>query len=341
MLDQTRLPGKVVYLTIRDEEAMWGAIKRLSVRGAPAIGVAAAYGVYLGVARRRPGSMKDVRRATREVADYLATSRPTAVNLFWALDACRREMEDLGDDVPAREAMGVLLETARGIHLDDEARCDGIARHGAPLLKGAKGVITHCNTGALATAGRGTALAVILEAARKNKRMVVYVDETRPLLQGARLTAWECAQAGAKHRLIADSMAATVMQRGMAQAVIAGSDRIAANGDAANKIGTMPLAIVAHYYKVPFYIAAPLSTVDPNVATGDDIPIEERADEEITSVGGVPTAPKGTVTFNPAFDVVPSKLIAGIVTEVGVLRAPYKRSIRAALKQSGNKSGKV
>src|SRR5690606_34276298 len=205
---------------------------------------------------------------------------------------------------------------------------------GAGVLRGAKGVITHCNTGALATAGRGTALAVILEAARKSKRMVVYVDETRPLLQGARLTAWECAQAGAKHRLITDSMAATVMQRGMAQAVIAGSDRIAANGDAASKIGPMPLAIVAHYYKVPFYIAAPLSTVDPNVATGDDIPIEERADEEITSVGGVPTAPKGTATFNPAFDVVPSKLIAGIVTEVGVLRAPYKRSIRAAMSKS-------
>jgi methylthioribose-1-phosphate isomerase len=334
LLDQTQLPRKITYLTIRDEEAMWGAIKRLSVRGAPAIGVAALYGLYLGAARRKPATLAATRKAVKEVADYLATSRPTAVNLFWALDEGRRSVDALPAGTSAKDALAALLDKAKAIHRDDEQRCDAIARHGAPVLRRAKGVVTHCNTGALATAGRGTALAVILEAARRNPELMVFVDETRPLLQGARLTAWECAQAGVQHRLITDSMAATVLLRGMAQAVIAGSDRIAANGDAANKIGTMPLAIVAKHFKVPFYIAAPLSTFDASLSTGADIPIEERADEEITTLGGVATAPGGTRTFNPAFDVVPNALIAGIITEVGVLRAPYRQTIRKALAHS-------
>ncbi|MDK2971929.1 MAG: methylthioribose-phosphate isomerase [Candidatus Sumerlaeota bacterium] len=333
LLDQTLLPGRIKYLTISDEKQMWGAIRRLSVRGAPAIGVAAAYGVYLGTARRNPRTLAAVRRTAEKVATYLATSRPTAVNLFWALEECRATLAALPGETTAREALAVLLARARAIHEDDERRCAAIARHGAPLLKKAKGVLTHCNAGALATAGVGTALGVIIEAARTEK-FVVYADETRPLLQGARLTAWELKQAGVEHRLITDSMAATAMQRGLVQAVVTGADRIAANGDSANKIGTMPLAICARHFKVPFYIAAPLSTVDFSLKSGDQIPIEERADEEITELYGHPIAPKGTKTFNPAFDVVPARLIAAIITEMGVVRAPFGKGLKDARKRA-------
>jgi len=327
LLDQTLLPGRVKFVSIRNEKEMWDAIRRLVVRGAPAIGVAAAWGVYVGVAARKPKSGEAARKATRQIADYLATSRPTAVNLFWALGKSREAVDALGADASAGDVLAALKAMAEHIQRDDEERCAAIARHGAPLLKGVRGVLTHCNAGALATAGVGTAVGVILEAAKRGA-FTVYVDETRPLLQGARLTAWEMKQAGVEHRLIADSMAATAMQRGYVQAVVVGADRIAANGDAANKIGTMPLAICARHFGVPFYVAAPMSTVDFAIKSGDQIPIEERRDDEITHVGGKPMAPQGTRTFNPAFDTTPAKLIAGIVTEKGVARAPYGRSLR-------------
>lgn len=330
LLDQTLLPHRTKYLTIRDERAMWEAIKKLRVRGAPAIGVAAAYGLLVGVTRRKPKTAAASRRLTTEVSSYLATSRPTAVNLFWALRRCEKAVESLPPGAGVKEILATLLAEAKAIHEEDERTCALIGRHGAPLLAKVKGVVTHCNTGALATAGIGTALAVILTAAKKRK-FVVYADETRPLLQGARLTVWELKQEGIETRLICDNMAGTVMLRGLAQAVIVGADRIAANGDAANKIGTMPLAIVANHFGVPFYVAAPLSTFDPAITSGAQIPIEERGSEEITRFGGTSVAPRGTEVFAPAFDVTPARLIAGIVTEKGVLRPPYRQSIRKAL----------
>lgn len=330
LLDQTLLPARVKYLTIRTENEMWEAIRALRVRGAPAIGVAAAYGLYLGVARTRPATLPAVRKATAKVAAYLATARPTAVNLFWALKEATAVIDALPATTTAKDALAVLLDRARVIEADDRQRCDAMARHGAPLLDGVAGVVTHCNTGGLATAGCGTALGVIL-AGLQRKPFTVFADETRPLLQGARLTAFELQQAGADYRLITDSMAATVLARGLAQAVLVGADRIAANGDAANKIGTMPLAIVARHFAVPFYVVAPLSTFDEKLTDGTGIPIEERDEREVTAFGGVATAPKGARAFNPAFDVTPARLITAIVTEVGVLRAPYRSSIRAAL----------
>ncbi len=326
LLDQTLLPGRTSYVSIRTEEELWDAIKRLVVRGAPAIGVAAAWGVYLGTRRRKPKSIGDLKRVACDVADYLATSRPTAVNLFWALEECRHAADSLPANATVGTGLRRLLETAEHIQRDDEKRCAAIARHGAPLLKGASGVLTHCNAGALATAGVGTAVGVILHAARTGD-FTVYVDETRPLLQGARLTAWEMNAAGVDYRLIADSMAASAMQRGLVQAVVTGADRIAANGDSANKIGTMPLAICARHFGVPFYIAAPISTIDYSLRSGAEIPIEERSDDEITSFGGTATAPKGTRAFNPAFDVVPARLISAIVTEKGVIRAPFRKNL--------------
>jgi methylthioribose-1-phosphate isomerase len=334
LLDQTLLPGKQKYLSIGDEKAMWEAIKMLRVRGAPAIGVAAAYGVCLAVLKAKSKTVAMVQKVGAKAAAYLATSRPTAVNLFWALRRMEELLASFEASTDAKAAVGLLVAEAQAIEAEDRATCALIGQHGAPLLKGARGVLTHCNAGALATAGAGTALAVIYAAAQKEK-FTVFADETRPLLQGARLTAWELQQAGVETRLICDNMAGTVLQKGMVQAVIVGADRIASNGDAANKVGTMPLAIVANYYKVPFYVAAPLSTFDMELADGAGIPIEERGAEEITRFGGTTVAPKGTEVFSPAFDVTPAKLIAGIVTEAGVLRPPYKASIKKAFKQVG------
>ncbi|MDX1971707.1 MAG: S-methyl-5-thioribose-1-phosphate isomerase [Candidatus Sumerlaeia bacterium] len=330
LLDQTRLPHVTEYLTIGDEMTLWDAIKRLAVRGAPAIGVAAAYGVYLGVNRRNVRTIQELKQAAVEVADYLATSRPTAVNLFWALNSMKNVVKGIAEGAGVETGLQTLLKAAKAIHADDEDRCAKLSAYGAALFDSeVKGILTHCNAGALATAGMGTALGVIREVARQQK-ITVYVDETRPLLQGARLTAWEMAQEGIEYRLIADNMAASMMQQGLIQAVITGADRIAMNGDSANKIGTMPLAICAKYFGVPFYIAAPLSTVDFSIQTGREIPIEERAHEEITTLGGVSTAPTGTLTRNPAFDVVPNELIASIITEVGIITPPFEEGLRNA-----------
>jgi methylthioribose-1-phosphate isomerase len=311
---------------------MWEAIKVLRVRGAPAIGVAAAYGLYLGVEIRKPKTIPELKKVTARMAKYLATSRPTAVNLFWALERCEQLASSFPKDMPVSDALERLLGEAKAIHAEDAATCEMIGRHGAPLLKDCDGVLTHCNAGALATGGMGTALAVIFTAAEqyKKKNLVVYADETRPLLQGARLTVWELQQAGIEARLITDNMAGTVLSQHRVQAVVVGADRIASNGDAANKVGTMPLAIVANYYNVPFYVAAPLSTFDMALKSGDEIPIEERGRDEVVRFGAAVVAPRGIKVFSPAFDVTPAKLIAGIVMEKGVLRPPYKKSIKDA-----------
>jgi methylthioribose-1-phosphate isomerase len=306
LLDQTRLPTEVVFLDCRTVEDVRAAICRLSVRGAPAIGVAAAYGLVLAA---QAGS--DIEAAI----ERLHSSRPTAVNLGWALERLRVHF-----GIRSGDPVQWLLDEANAIAAEDKAMCAAIGRHGAELIAEGDGVLTHCNTGSLATAGLGTALAVLFTAARQGKTFRVFADETRPLLQGARLTAWELHQAGIDVTLICDSMAAQVMKEGRIQLVLVGADRIAANGDTANKIGTYSVAVLAQYHGVPFYVAAPSSTFDLSLPTGDGIPIEQRDAREITHGMGRQTAPEGVKVYNPAFDVTPAALIAGIITEKGVIR---------------------
>ena len=320
LLDQTRLPADVVEIDCKTVEEVWHAIQKLAVRGAPAIGCAAAYGVCLGC--------KDAQQVLR-ACDYLATSRPTAVNLFWALDRMRQTVKRA--TTPAGTPLGAqpqelaerLLAEATTIHQEDRQRCTAIGCHGADLLADlptGSGILTHCNAGALATGGDGTALSVIFELARRGRKPHVWVDETRPLLQGARLTAWELMQRNIDCTLICDSMAAQVMREGRVQAVITGADRIAANGDAANKIGTYGVALLAKAHDIRFTIAAPSSTFDHSLATGDTIPIEARAAAEITHGFGKATAPENVSVYNPAFDVTPAELIAAIITELGIIQ---------------------
>ncbi|HEX4415074.1 MAG TPA: S-methyl-5-thioribose-1-phosphate isomerase [Lacipirellulaceae bacterium] len=323
LLDQTRLPTETQYLDCRTAEDVWQAIKRLCVRGAPAIGVAAAYGVCVGV--HAGGHVN-------EVCDYLATSRPTAVNLFAALDrmraaGSRRE--------PTGSILEVLLAEARAIDDEDRRMCASMANHGAELLNGlpiGAGILTHCNAGALVSgSGDGTALAVIFELARRGKQPRVFADETRPLLQGARLTMWELMQRDIDCTLICDSVAAQVMREGRIQAVITGADRIAANGDTANKIGTYSVATLAQAHNIPFYVAAPVTTFDLSIATGAEVPIEQRAAEEITRGFGKQTAPDNAKAYNPAFDVTPAELIAAIITDHGNIQPVTTAIVRATL----------
>jgi methylthioribose-1-phosphate isomerase len=268
--------------------------------------------------------MRDAALAT---ADYLATSRPTAVNLFWALDRMRRVLGAASADSGDADIFSLLEAEAVEILEEDKRLCRAIGEHGAPLISEGDGVLTHCNAGGLATADYGTALAVMFRAHEKGRKFRAFADETRPLLQGARLTAWELQKAGIDVTLICDNMAAQVMKEGRIQLCLVGSDRIAANGDAANKIGTYGVALLAKAHDIPFYVAAPLSTIDPSLATGDEIPIEQRDAEEVTNGFGRRTAPTGIDVYNPAFDVTPASLIAGIVTEIGILRPPYVESI--------------
>lgn len=312
LIDQTRLPEELVMLDCHTPEDAWHAIKRLSVRGAPAIGIAAGYGVALSLkydANDQAAALKAI--------DYLATSRPTAVNLFWALDRIKQLVKEHRSESGSLSA--AVLTEAKLIHEEDRACCHRIGEHGAGLLADCNGVLTHCNAGGLATSEYGTALAAIYEASKSNNNLKVFADETRPLLQGARLTAWELQQAGIDVSVICDSMAAQVMREKKVQAVIVGADRIAANGDAANKIGTYQLAISAKFHGIPFYVAAPLSTFDLNIESGDQIPIEQRADEEISMAFGLRTVPTGVSIYNPAFDVTPASLITAIVTDAGVI----------------------
>lgn len=316
MIDQTLLPLELREIECRDVETVWEAIKSLRVRGAPAIGIAAAYGVCIGLQAAAAGQLTE---KLAEVTDYLATSRPTAVNLFWALDRMKAKAAELGESASADELRKGLLAEARAIHDEDRAMCHAIGEHGAALLGDGQGVLTHCNAGGLATAEYGTALSVFFTAQDQGKNLQVFVDETRPLLQGSRLTAWELTQRGIHATLICDSMAAQVMREGRIQAVITGADRIAANGDSANKIGTYSIAVLAAAHEIPFYIAAPSSTFDLSIASGDEIPIEQRAAEEITHGFGRQTAPTDVEVYNPAFDVTPAKYIKAIITERGLI----------------------
>ena len=330
LIDQTLLPVEYRELKCTTVEVVWEAIKTLRVRGAPAIGVAAAYGVVVGCQSARGSTPDQFHARLAHVMEYLAGSRPTAVNLFWALDRMRRTADSYSS-LSSAELLERLLVEARAIEREDRDMCSAIARHGLPLLSGCSGVLTHCNTGGLATAGEGTALAVIFAAAAQNPSMKVYADETRPLLQGARLTAWELMQRGISATLICDSMAGWVMKEGRVQAVIVGADRIAANGDSANKIGTYSLSILAIAHNIPFYVAAPSSTFDLTIESGAEIPIEERASTEITHAFGKQTAPDGCGTYNPAFDVAPATHITALITEKGVIQPVTKSRIHAVL----------
>jgi methylthioribose-1-phosphate isomerase len=323
LLDQTLLPTEVAYRDCRTVEEVWEAIRSLRVRGAPAIGIATAFGVVVG--------MQTGQSCLRDVANYLRTSRPTAVNLFWALDRMERLGENLQPQLNPAEWLRALLTEARAIQDEDAAMCRAIGRVGADLIGPGQGILTHCNAGGLATAEYGTALAVLYTAFEQGRRFQVFADETRPLLQGARLTAWELQQAGIDVTLICDSMAAQVMREKKVQLVIVGADRIAVNGDTANKIGTYGVAVLAQAHGIPFYVAAPSSTFDLRIRDGTQIPIEQRDPREITEGLGKVIAPAGVRVYNPAFDVTPASLIAGIVTEKGLIRPVNEATIQQVL----------
>ena len=318
LIDQTLLPSEVVILDVKDVETMWDAIKRLAIRGAPAIGVAAAYGVVLGIRRSGAADEAGFGVDLNKTCDYLASSRPTAVNLFWALDRMKAHANTLTGGGVERIKQG-LLDEALAIEAQDRAICHKLGEIGAALVEDGDGLLTHCNAGALATAEYGTALAVMFESQAQGKKISVYAGETRPLLQGARLTTWELMQAGIDVTLICDSMAAQVMKEGRVQRVFVGADRVARNGDACNKIGTYSLAVLAKAHEIPFYVVAPCSTIDLQTSTGEQIPIEERPPEEITEGFGKRTAPEGAKVYSPAFDVTPAAYLSGIVTEKGLI----------------------
>jgi methylthioribose-1-phosphate isomerase len=326
IVDQTLLPGEFKYVFLDTVEEVWEAIRNLRVRGAPAIGIAAALGVVVGARNAACESTDELEGKVREIADYLASSRPTAVNLFWALERVKSVLETVRNKPPG-VVTDLLEKEAVAILEEDKVACRAIGKFGAELLKDGDGILTHCNAGGLATADYGTALAVIFTAHEQGKRVRVYADETRPLLQGARLTTWELMHAGVDVTLICDNMAAAAMREGKVNLVIVGADRIAANGDTANKIGTYGLAILAQAHNIPLYVAAPLSTFDVSLSRGDQIPIEQRAAREVTQVLGTPVAPEGVKAYCPAFDVTPAELIAAFVTEKGVVHPPYPESI--------------
>jgi methylthioribose-1-phosphate isomerase len=330
IIDQTLLPAQFREIDLAEPEQVWEAIRALRVRGAPAIGVAAAYGVVLGLSEVAAKDRSAVERRVTEVADYLATSRPTAVNLFWALDRMRNVV-GTHPQLSASELVARMLEEARQIEQEDCEMCAAIGRHGAELLADGTGVLTHCNAGSLATAGDGTALSVIYAAVRQGKQLHVFVDETRPLLQGARLTSWELTQRGIPATLLCDSAAGWIMHEGRVQAVVTGADRIAANGDAANKIGTYSVAVLAKEHKIPFYVAAPSSTFDLDLPNGKAIPIEERPESEVTEPFDRVTSPVGMRARNPAFDVTPAALITCLITEKGLIRPVNADNVRKVI----------
>jgi len=326
LIDQTRLPLEFVHKETADYREIAESIRRLEVRGAPAIGVAGAMGVALAALESPADDLEGLRADVAAAAAHLESTRPTAVNLAWAI---RRTLGIL-DDPSIREpedARARLVEEAVGIFEEDRALSRRIGEHGAALLEDGDAVLTHCNAGGLATAEYGTALAVVYVAVEQGKSIRVFADETRPLLQGARLTAWELEQHGIDVTVLVDGAAATVLRNGWVDAVIVGADRIAGNGDVANKIGTYPLAIAARRHDVPFYVAAPFSTLDASLATGSDIPIEERDASEVEGCGGARTTPEGVGVYNPAFDVTPAGLVTAIVTDRGIFRAPYGETL--------------
>lgn len=329
LLDQTRLPVEVVVEEQTSVEQVWDSIKQLKVRGAPAIGVAGAYGLVVAMRDKISLPRDQFLDRLREAADYLDGSRPTAVNLHWALSrAVTAVTESGGSDGAALFA--TLTETARAIHAEDIELCRRIGEHGVSLIQEGNGVLTHCNAGRLATSEYGTATAPMYLAHERGVGFSVYSDESRPLLQGSRLTAWELQQAGVDVYTITDNMAGFVMEQGLIDLVIVGTDRVAANGDVANKIGTMGVAILAKHFGIPFYVACPASTVDLDTPSGDKIVIEERSDEEVTHFGHRRTAPEGIKVRNPAFDVTPNELVTAIITDRGIIRPPYEKTLREA-----------
>ena len=329
-IDQTRLPTEEIYVTCRTSREVADAIVTMVVRGAPAIGVAAALGVALGVRDSQAKTVAALRADFGVICDTLAATRPTAVNLFWAIARMRETFAaSASGDEPGQiqKIKDALLTQAQRMYLEDIAACEQMGAHGAGLMPASGGVLTHCNAGALATCGYGTALGVIRSAVALGKTIQVYADETRPFLQGSRLTAWELNKDGIPTTVISDNMAGAIMAQGKIQAVIVGADRIAANGDVANKIGTYTVAVLAAEHKIPFYVAAPWSSVDLATASGADIPIEQRDPREVTHLGSRQVVPDGVKVENPAFDVTPHRFIHAIITELGVARAPYQQSL--------------
>jgi methylthioribose-1-phosphate isomerase len=325
-IDQTKLPTEEVYVTCKNYEEVAEAIRTMIVRGAPAIGVAAAMGVALGALQSQATTLPEFEREFDAICSVLAGTRPTAVNLFWAIRRMRDKFEQLRA-LPIEKVKAELVAEAQRMLVQDIAANEAMGQYGAVLLPASGGVLTHCNAGALATAGYGTALGVIRAAVAAGKQISVYADETRPFLQGSRLTAWELMKDGIPTTLIADNMAGAMMRLGRIDAVIVGADRIAANGDVANKIGTYTVAVLAKEHGIPFYVAAPISTVDLNTPDGSGIPIEQRASAEVTHLAGKQIAPNDVRVENPAFDVTPNKYVAAIITERGVARAPYSESL--------------
>jgi methylthioribose-1-phosphate isomerase len=328
MIDQRLLPTEETYLTFETPEQVAEAIRNMVVRGAPAIGVSAAFGLALGATQAAANEPKRFRARMDELFKLFASARPTAVNLFWAIDRVRDLLDDCaGRELDSAATAAKVEKLGQQIHDDDLESCRAIGRHGAEVVPGTATILTHCNAGGLATAGYGTALGVIRGAVAAGRKVRVLADETRPFLQGARLTAWELMQDNIDTVLITDNMAGWVMKKGEIDLVVVGSDRIAANGDIANKIGTYSVAVLAREHEIPFYVAAPLTTIDMECPDGDHIPIEERDPAEVTSMFGVQVAPQGVGVMNPAFDVTPAEYITGIITDKGVARPPYGESL--------------
>jgi methylthioribose-1-phosphate isomerase len=326
-IDQTKLPGEETYVTCKNYGQVADAIRTMIVRGAPAIGVAAAMGIALGVRDSKTDNVGELKRELDQICDVIGKTRPTAVNLFWAIDRMKKKFERLRVR-PIAQIKQELIDEAKRMHAEDIAANQAMGRHGAALMPGSGGVLTHCNAGALATAGYGTALGVIRAAMEAGKKIHVYADETRPFLQGSRLTAWELMKDGIPTTVISDNMAGAMMRQGKIGAIVVGADRIAANGDVANKIGTYTVAVLAKENGIPFYVAAPISTVDLNCPDGSKIPIEQRNPNEVTHIAGKQMTPDGVSIENPAFDVTPAKYVAAIITERGIAREPYGHSLR-------------
>jgi len=326
-IDQTKLPTEEIYLTCGTHEQVADAIRTMVVRGAPAIGVAAALGIALGIRDSKASTVGELKRELDQICENMGKTRPTAVNLFWAIGRMQEKFEGLRVR-PIAQIKHELVEEARRMHAEDIAANQAMGRHGATLMPSEGGVLTHCNAGALATAGYGTALGVIRAAVEAGKKIHVYADETRPFLQGSRLTAWELMKDGIPTTVIADNMAGAMMRQGKIGAIVVGADRIAANGDVANKIGTYTVAVLAKENGIPFYVAAPISTVDMECPDGSKIPIEQRNAREVSHIAGKQMVPDGVSIENPAFDVTPAKYVGAIITERGIARAPYGESLR-------------
>lgn len=334
LLDQTKLPTEETYLLCKTHDEVADAIRKMIVRGAPAIGVAAAMGIALGVRDAEAGHVAELHRQIDDICDVMAETRPTAVNLFWAIRRMQEKFQSLRD-LPVERIRQELIAEAQRMYVEDLAVNEAMARHGAALMPASGAVLTHCNAGALATCGGyGTALGVIRAAVEQGKKLSVYADETRPFLQGSRLTAWELMKDGIPTTVISDNMAGAMMKQGKIGAVVVGADRVAANGDVANKIGTYTLAVLAREHNIPFYVAAPWSSIDLETPSGDQIPIEQRSPREVTHIAGTPIAPNGVRVENPAFDVTPAKYVTAIITERGIAQAPYADSLKRLAEQA-------